>query len=82
MSVRSSDLFELPPDAVRQLNEARQTLRALRVEIERMKASGMDTAAHEAQLAAAEASVAMFLEHYGPGSARRWAQKARNAAGG
>lgn len=78
MSVRASDLYQIPPDVMQLVDEARRAVQILRVELTRMENAGEDVAERKALLAAQEAQLALYVEHLGPGSAARYARMARS----
>lgn len=77
MNVRASDLYQTNEDAVQALAEIRRAIDVAKVELTRLANIGQDVTAQQAQLAALEQQAALFIEHFGPGSAARYARQAR-----
>lgn len=77
MNVRASDLYQATPDVLQAIEEIRHALQVARVEVTRLKNIGQDTAQQEQLIAAAEAQLTLYADHFGPGSAARYARQAR-----
>lgn len=78
MSIRASDLYQMPQEVVEAIQAALEAAAILRVELTRLENAGQDVSEERALLAAQEAQIALYRDHFGPGSAARYARMARS----